>query len=204
MSTITDWLMVVITAVYVIATIAICWANIKAANASRAQLDEMKREYAEENRPIIDVEFLYKRRTWYIVRFTNHGKQVAQHVKIMLSQDFIDSLSEPVFRDTLDKQKSKECIIGIGQHYDLYIGSNVIRENLHLLPVSGKISYEGRGTTFTDDVFVDIENYMTFFSSTSEDESMLNAVKKNTEEIKSIRQVMQALQKQKEGDLENE
>lgn len=51
MPTITDWLMVVITAVYVIATIAICRAKIKAADASKAQLEEVKRQYAEENRP---------------------------------------------------------------------------------------------------------------------------------------------------------
>lgn len=33
MPLITDWLMVVITFVYVIATIFICWANIKSAKA---------------------------------------------------------------------------------------------------------------------------------------------------------------------------
>lgn len=178
MPTITDWIMVLITAVYVIATIVICSANIKAADASREQLDEMKRQYAEEDRPIIELEFLYLQRTWYVVRFINHGKQTAQHVKIMLAQEFIDSLPEPKFRDMLEKQKAKECIIGVGQHYDLYIGSNNMRGNPKMVSLSGKISYEGRGATFTNDVFVDLKNYMTFFSSTSEDENLLNAIKK--------------------------
>ena len=53
-----DWVMVIITGVYVIATIFICWANIKAANASKEQLREMQKQFAETNRPIIDV---YKR-----------------------------------------------------------------------------------------------------------------------------------------------
>ena len=44
MSTITDWLMVIITFVYVIATIFICWANIKSAKASKEELTEMKRQ----------------------------------------------------------------------------------------------------------------------------------------------------------------
>ena len=35
-----DWVMVIITGVYVIATIFICWANIKAANASKEQLQK--------------------------------------------------------------------------------------------------------------------------------------------------------------------
>lgn len=203
MPTITDWIMVLITAVYVIATIVICSANIKAADASREQLDEMKRQYAEEDRPIIELEFLYLQRTWYVVRFINHGKQTAQHVKIMLAQEFIDSLPEPKFRDMLEKQKAKECIIGVGQHYDLYIGSNNMRGNPKMVSLSGKISYEGRGATFTNDVFVDLKNYMTFFSSTSEDENLLNAIKKNTEELKGIKLTLQTLQKQEKGDLEN-
>ena len=34
----TDWIMVIITAVYVVATIFICLANIKLANAAKEQL----------------------------------------------------------------------------------------------------------------------------------------------------------------------
>lgn len=41
----TDWLMVIITAVYVVATIAICVANFKSAEASKEQLEESKRQF---------------------------------------------------------------------------------------------------------------------------------------------------------------
>ncbi len=50
MPTITDWLMVVITAVYVIATILICRANIKSAKATREQVSESKRQFEETRR----------------------------------------------------------------------------------------------------------------------------------------------------------
>ncbi len=50
MPTITDWLMVGITAVYVVATIFISWANIKSANATRDQLTESKRQYEDKKR----------------------------------------------------------------------------------------------------------------------------------------------------------
>lgn len=46
----TDWLMVIITAVYVVATIAICIANFKSAKATREQLDESKRQYEDKKR----------------------------------------------------------------------------------------------------------------------------------------------------------
>lgn len=196
MPTITDWLMVVITAVYVMATIAICWANIQAADATKAQLEEMKRQYAEENRPIIETEFHYERRTWYIIRFVNHGRQTAQHVKIELDREFIESLPEEVYKSTLLEQKGKECIIGVGQHYDLYIGSNAMRGNPNMRPVTGDIYYDGYQNSYSDKVFIDLKNYMTFFSSTTDNDDLLKAVKKNAEELKGIRNELQSLRAQ--------
>ena len=186
MPTITDWLMVVITAVYVIATIAICWANIKAANATKAQLEEMKRQYAEENRPIIGTEFHYERRNWYIIRF----------VKIELDQEFIESLPEEAYKSILLKEKGKECIIGVGQHYDLYVGSNAMRDNPNMRPVTGNIYYDGYQNSYSDKVFIDLKNYMTFFSSTTDNDDLLKAVKRNAEELKGIRNELQSLRAQ--------
>ena len=60
MPSITDWLMVGITFVYVVATIFICRANIRSAKASKEQLAEMKREHEESIRlqviPFLQVE----------------------------------------------------------------------------------------------------------------------------------------------------
>lgn len=46
----TDWLMVIITAVYVIATIAICYYNGKSAKAAKEQLEESKLQAAEQKK----------------------------------------------------------------------------------------------------------------------------------------------------------
>ena len=58
-----DWVMVIITGAYVIATIFICWANIKAANASKEQVREVKNQFAETNIPMLELECNYSRRT---------------------------------------------------------------------------------------------------------------------------------------------
>lgn len=50
MQSITDWLMVGITFIYVIATIAIWMANNKSAEATREQLNESKRQFEESKR----------------------------------------------------------------------------------------------------------------------------------------------------------
>ena len=50
MPTLADWIMVGITAIYVIATIVISYANIKSANATREQLLITKQQYEEMKR----------------------------------------------------------------------------------------------------------------------------------------------------------
>lgn len=156
-------LMVIITAIYVLATILICRANIISARASRAQLDEMRKQYEENNRPRIEVELIYERRLFYIVRFTNHGSLIAQNVKIQISQAFIDGLPNVTSRKLLEKQKDKECIIGVGQHYDLYIGGNELRENPNMVPLTGIITYQTNGKTFSTDVYRFGKLYDIFF-----------------------------------------
>jgi hypothetical protein len=63
MPLITDWLMFGITAIYVIATIFICRANIKAANASRDQIEESQKQFEETKRlecmPFLQMEISY-------------------------------------------------------------------------------------------------------------------------------------------------
>ena len=57
----TDWLMIGITAAYVVATVFICIANFKSARATRDQVEESKREYEETRRlqvmPYLQVSF---------------------------------------------------------------------------------------------------------------------------------------------------
>ena len=50
MPLITDWIMVIITAAYVIATILICIYNGKSADATRKQVEESQRQFEETKR----------------------------------------------------------------------------------------------------------------------------------------------------------
>lgn len=193
MPLITDWLMFGITAIYVIATIFICKANIKSANATRDQIAESQRQFNEENRPIIEVEFCYERRQWYIIRLKNNGKLTANKVKVELSQEFIDSLPEESFRKALEKCTEKECIIGVGQCYDLFIGSNKLRENQNMKPVVGKITYVSNNREFVSDVFVDLSNYMNFYSSDTDQSDLIKAINSCTKELKNISNTISTL-----------
>ena len=50
MPTITDWLMVLITAIYVTATVFICWANIRSANATKKPIAQSESQFEETQR----------------------------------------------------------------------------------------------------------------------------------------------------------
>lgn len=193
MPTITDWIMVVITGVYVFATIFICIFNYRSAKATREQVAEAKRQFEEINRAYITYEFLYEKRTFYGIRFTNHGKRVANHVQIQLKEEFIDSITETSFSTLLNKQKDKEFVLGIGQSYDIYFGSNKYRQNPNKLPLEGQLVYKDDMKSYYEPFFIDVENYATIYSINSETEDLLGIIKEQTRELKGIKQELRQI-----------
>ena len=189
----TDWVMVVLTAIYVLATILICYYNYGATKASRDQAAEMRRQYEEDNRPYITVELIYERKAYYGLRFSNHGKRLANHVRIQLDQTFLDSLKEPSFREMLKRANGKECIIGIGQHYDLYFGSNKFRENTDKYPLSGQVVYQDGERTYKEAFNIDFDSYATFFSVNCDFDDFLKEMKAQTRELHRVGEKLQQL-----------
>lgn len=182
-----DWAMVFITLVYVIATIFICWANFKSAKVSKEQLIEMQKQFKENNRPYVEVEFIFAKHFLYGLRFINNGNVVAKNVSIKLSSDFIDSLEIPI-KEMLIKQEGKKCIIGAHQSYDLYLGTcEYLKENCKV-PANGKITYFANGKEYEEHFSVDLGNYMTIFSFNSDYEDMLDIIKKHNSILKEIKQ----------------
>lgn len=186
MPTITDWMMVIITFLYVIATVFICHYNSKSAKATQAQLDEMRKQFEEENRPYITVEFIYEKRAFYGVRFSNHGKRIASNVSISFDQPFIDSIHETNFRNILDGGVGKTCVIGISQHHTLYFGTNKYRKQSDKPPLSGTVTYMCGATTYQEPFYIDVENYATICSLNSETEDILRTMKEQNVELARI------------------
>lgn len=193
MPTITDWMMVLITSVYVIATIFICYYNSKSAKAAKAQLDEMRKQYDEENRPYITAELIYDKRSFYGVRFSNHGKRIANNVSISIDQSFLDCISETSYRNRLEGEKGKTCVIGINQCYTMYFGSNQYRAQSSKPPLSGSVTYTCGNKTYQEPFCIDVENYATIFSVNSETEDVLKTMKQQTKALTRISDMLYAL-----------
>lgn len=184
-------LMVIITAVYVIATALICWANLRSAKASKEQLKEMRRQFEEENRPRIGVEVIYEHKAFYGLRFVNSGKAIAQHVRIDFHSDFVDSIEERSFQETIKGMAGKECIIGIGQHYDMFFGTNQYRANSNKKPASGTITYCDNAKEYVEPFYVDLEQYLTIFSVTTSEEQLMDKLTKQNQQLEGIRKALE-------------
>ena len=182
-----DWVMVWVTVVYVIATCAICWANIRSAKATRDQLAESKRQYDEENRAYITYAFVYEKRAFYGLRFTNHGKRVAKSVKIVLREEFIRSLTNPQFVDQLSRISKNECVLGVNQSIDIYFGGNDFRENANKLPIEGDIIYSDDIGEYSEHFIIDFNSYPPIFTVDSEIEDIRQEMKKQTAEMEKLR-----------------
>ncbi|MBQ2996119.1 MAG: hypothetical protein IJE22_02650 [Oscillibacter sp.] len=191
---ITDWLMVAITAVYVVATIFICRANIKSADATREQVAEAKRQYEEEHRAYISYEFIYERRAFYGMRFTNHGRRVATNVQVLLKQEFIDSLPpNSSFRSSLLTLKEREFTLGIGQSYDIYFGGNEFSSNSNKQPIEGTIVYSDAQKTYSETFYIDFEKYAAIFTVDSDADALVDVLKKQHKELTAIKRELQQI-----------
>ena len=159
----------------------------------------MQKQFDEDNRPIIEAELVFINRVWCALRLVNHGKRTAQHVRIELSQAFIDGLPNENIKNLIEKEKGKECIIGVDQHYDLFIGDSSLKGNHDLKPICGNISYEANGCVFSSEIYIDLEHYMTFFSADSDEEKLREVINKNTKALQEIRNVLKGIPEQQQS-----
>ena len=179
--------MVIITAIYVLATIGILFANLRSAKATREQLIESKRQYEEEHRPYIAYQIIFENRTWYGMRFTNCGRQIANHVQIKFDEDFLASLTNTPYVKDIYQLKDKELILGIGQSYDVFFGQDGFRENPYLKPITGEIIY-GEQNKYRETFYIDFARYATFYSVTNSADIFHKDMEKIIGELKAIEQ----------------
>lgn len=192
---ITDWLMVSITFVYAVVTGLILIANNKSAKIAKEQVDEMQREFEESNRPRIEVELQLINRCAIVLRFCNNGRLTAKHVRIAFDDECIDSLPEKEFAEQLRNQKGKECIIGAGQHYDMFLGTRALIK-AEKKPIEGYFTYTYNDCdkTITEDFYIDIDNYNTFFTMDDDTDKLLKTLREHTKEIKGIKEVLEKIE----------
>lgn len=78
-----------------------------------------------------------------------------------------------------------------------------MRGNPNMKPVAGKLTYSSNNREFTSDIFIDLEHYMTFFSTDTDQSDLLESINNCTKELRRISNTI-AMLKETPEEEENE
>lgn len=171
----TDWLMVIITAVYVVATIIICVFNGKSAKAAKEQtettklqIDEMVRQYNESNRPFVIVRFDIIRSGLMCFVIENIGPVEAKDINIKINDEFISNLEKEDKESHL--REITEATLFLSSHQKMFIllGGQTIFSKIAGVAAKIDITYNGK---YHNHTVIDLWQYrfMLVYSSELED-----------------------------------
>ncbi len=192
----TDWLMVIITAVYVVATILICWANIKSAEAAREQIEESRKQFEESNRAFITATFEVIKCGFAVLHIQNHGKRVAENVNIRISESFIAKIVDYDDREHIQKLCSASFTLGIGQSWYVGIGNHMDLEQMEEELLSIDISYKDSSGNYCEKTIIDLKQLNWMLINVTPEEEMVTEIKKMSKNIEKIPKSIVTLSKE--------
>ena len=196
----TDWLMVLITAVYTVATIFICRANIRSAEATREQIAESVRQFNEENRAFVTVNFEIVRGGLAVLHIQNHGKRIAHNVRIRVAQAFINNIPNNG-KERFEKLRDATFTLGIGQSWYINIGSHIQLRELSEEILEIDISYVDNVSENNEVITIDLKQYLWALIYDSPETDTYQEIKKIAEGIQSINSIIKKMKL--ESDLHN-
>lgn len=188
---ITDWLMVIITAVYVVATIFICRANIKSAEETRKQTEEMNRQFEESTRAFVTVTAETIRSGLTALHIENHGKRIANEVHISIPSNFISNMPHPGFKKLIETFSSRVFTLGVGQSLYVCLGGPNDFKQLSTEILSLDIDYQDTASKYHESTVIDLTQYLGTILYESPAEDLYQEMKKVTKSLQSIDKSLQ-------------
>ncbi|MGX8700962.1 hypothetical protein [Caproiciproducens sp.] len=191
----TDWIMIAITVIYVIATILICIFNYRSAKATREQVAESKRQFEESNRASVTVTFELIRSGLAVLHIQNHGKRIAQDVNIKVSSAFLENMADNADKEHIEKLSSSSFALGIGQSWYICIGSHLQLEQMSKELLTIDISYTDSTSHYHESAVIDLKQFFWALIYDSPAEDTYQEMKNITRYLKSIDKSITSLQK---------
>jgi len=183
-------LTVLITVVYVFATILICSANIKAASASQRQVAEMQRQFKEANRPYITCEYILENRIICGIRICNHGNMVAKDLTFSICQDFLDALQPDYCVYFRKLNESQYRLVGIRQEFDFYFSDVTHKPEV---PFELTIHYRSETDFFSETFYFDLSKQIPVCSVNTIEEEFLDMSKNQQKSLDNIASSLQEI-----------
>lgn len=204
---ITDWLMVIITGIYVVATIFICIANFKSAKATRDQTAEQQNQFKEENRALINIFFEMRNSAVAVLHIQNNGKRIAKNVKISIEEDFINNVPEGYDKQHLSKLPKSTFTLGIGQSWYCPLGGTNEMKKISEKIIKGNVSYSDELGNYNETFEIDLKQYFWAVLTTSQIEKIYSTLREQSQSMKQIEKSISGIAERlncKAGGEENE
>lgn len=180
----TEWIMVIITGIYVVATILICVFNYRSAKATRDQVAESRRQFEESNRAFVTVNFEIVRNGLAVLRIHNRGKRIANNVKIRISDEFVNNI--PDFRDSIIKLNNSSFILGIEQSWYICMGSHIELEQMGKQIMHIDIMYSDSKSDYSQQLDIDLTQYFWSLIYNNAFSDLYSQAKETNKYLKSI------------------
>lgn len=164
----TDWIMIIITTVYVIATFLICYFNAKAAKAATEQTEELIYQRLQSDRPYISICFDIIRSGLMCFIIENHGTKPAFNLSICLNDEFIENIDDNGSKEHLKKLKTSKIFVGVNQKLHIFIDSQLQFKKIAQQKAIFNLTYNDK---FSEEIVIDIDQYsfMLIYKSPTED-----------------------------------
>lgn len=175
--------MVLITAVYVIATIVICVYNAKSATAAKEQTAEMKVQFAEIHRPKINIKFEVSSAGLLCFVIENVGLEPADNLSLGLSKDFYDNAIKYYNTENsnlwFDVFERKDLYLATRQQITVIVGGKGYFNQIASVPAEFNVRYNN---IYNEKIIIDIKQYAYTLSINSPTENIYNILCKLQEE----------------------
>lgn len=186
-----DWIMVIITGVYVIATIAICYFNGKSAKASRDQIAEARKQFNESNRPHIIAGIKCEENFFMCLYVKNIGNDVADNITVNLDSKWLALIKESDVKNALTEITRQQFMLVPDQEIErafTYMMPGITDEWLDVfngIPLIIKITYNKKNSTetFSDSFIYDVKLFRKMFREKPENEQQIKEISKSLKAI---------------------
>lgn len=188
-----DWVMFCITAIYVIATIAICFFNATSAKATRdqveiskKQIEEMVKQYNEINRPIVTIRFEVIRSGLLCFFVENEGPQPAHNITITFNDSFINNLPDDRTKNHLQKLKQAKLFLASHQKMIIPLDGQPMFSVIAKEKAIIQITYDN----FDESTEIDLNQYEMFLIDKSPLEDISQKIKKICEQDENFHRAL--------------
>jgi hypothetical protein len=154
-----NWVLVIVTTVYTVATIIICWANWRSSATARQQTYEMIRQYNDSKRARIAIRFDKKSPVDRNIVLKNVGKEDANDVTLSINQEFMDELQRVWPNNVLKIGTNSTIHIAAGQEFWFFVGFSSNVDKMKATKAEVRVRYRASSKYFEEVAHIDFSQY---------------------------------------------